>query len=64
MITNKRYQTLLMLATTGKKLYIDATEEEKKFFEECKYDYEVMKQTAKKHGIKNPILEIPIEVDF
>ena len=28
MITNKRYQTLLMLATTGKPLKKDATEEE------------------------------------
>ena len=64
MITNKRYQTLLMLATTGKKLNKDATEEEKKFYEECKHDYEVMKETAKKHGIKNPVLEIPMEVDF
>ena len=53
-----------MLATTGKKLNQDATEEEKKFYEECKYDYKVMKETAKKHGIKNPILEIPMEVDF
>ena len=64
MITNKRYQKLLMLATTGKKFNQDATEEEKKFYEECKYDYKVMKETAKKHGIKNPILEIPMEVDF
>ena len=64
MITNKRYQTLLMLATTGKPLNKDATEEEKNFYEECKYDYEVMKEIAKKHGIKNPVLEIPIEVDF
>ena len=32
MITNKRSQKLLMLATTGKKLNKDATEEEKKFF--------------------------------
>ena len=53
-----------MLATTGKKLNKDATEEEKKFYEECIHDYEVMKETAKKHGIKNPILEIPMEVDF
>ncbi len=29
MITNKRYQTLLMLATTGQPLNKDATEEEK-----------------------------------
>ena len=64
MITNKRYQELLMLATTGKPLNKDATEEEKIFYEECIHDYEVMKETAKKHGIKNPILEIPIEVDF
>ena len=64
MITNKRYQKLLMLATTGKPLDKDATEEEKKFYEECKHDYKVMLETAKKHGIKNPILEIPMEIDF
>ena len=64
MITNKRSQELLMLATASKPLNKDATEEEKKFYEECKYDYKVMKKTAKKHGIKNPILEIPMEVDF
>ena len=64
MIANKRNQTLLMLATTGKLLNKDATEEEKNFYEECKHDYKVMKETAKKHGIKNPILEIPMEVDF
>ena len=61
MITNKRSQELLMLATTGKKLNKDVTEEEKKFYEECKHDYEVMHETAKKHGIKNPILEISME---
>ncbi len=64
MITNKRYQQLLMLATTGKPLNKDATEEEKKFYRECKRDYKVMLKTAKKHGIKKPILEIPMEVDF
>ena len=53
-----------MLATTGKPLNKDASEEEKKFYEECKRDYKVMKETAKKHGIKNPILEIPMEIDF
>ena len=53
-----------MLATTGKKLNKDATKEEKKFHEECIHDYEIMKETAKKHGIKNPVLEIPMEVDF
>ena len=64
MITNKRYQTLLMLATTGKPLNEDATEKEKKFYEECKGDYKVMHETAKKLGINNPIMEIPFEVDF
>ena len=53
MITNKRYQTLLMLATTGKPLNKDATEEEKKFYKECKRDYKVMLETAKKHRILN-----------
>ena len=64
MITNKRSQELLMLATTGKTIDKNATEEERKFYEDCKHDYKVMHETAKKHGIKNPILEIPIEVDF
>ena len=64
MITNKRSQEILMLATTCKPLKKDATEEEKKFYEECKHDYKVMHETAKKHGIKNPILEIPMEIDF
>ena len=64
MITNKRFQELLMLGTIGKPLNKDATEEEKKFYEECKHDYKVMHETVKKHGIKNPILEIPLEVDF
>ena len=53
-----------MLATTFKPLNKDASEEEKKFYEGCKHDYKVMKETAKKHGIKNPIMEIPFEVDF
>ena len=48
MITNKRYQELLMLATTGKSLNKDATEEEMKFYKECKRDYKVMLETAKK----------------
>ena len=64
MLTNKRSQEILMLATTGKSLNKDASEEEKKFYEECKHDYKVMLETAKKHGIKNPIMEIPIEEDF
>ena len=53
-----------MLATTGKPLNKDATEEENKFYKECIHDYKVMIETAKKYGIKNPIMEIPFEVDF
>ena len=53
-----------MLANTGKPLNKNATEEEKKFYKECKRDYKVMLETAKKHGINNPIMEIPFEVDF
>tara|TARA_A100000164_G_scaffold369809_1_gene394986 strand:+ start:786 stop:890 length:105 start_codon:yes stop_codon:yes gene_type:complete len=34
MITNKRYQALLMLEPTDKPLNKDTTEEEKKFYEE------------------------------
>ena len=52
-----------MLATTGKPLDKDATEE-KKFYEECKHDCKVMHEIAKKYGIKNPTLEIPMGVDF
>ena len=48
----------------GKPLNKNATEEEKKFYEECKHDYKAMHETAKKYGIKNPILEIPMEVYF
>ena len=64
MLTNKRYQQLLSLATTGKPLDKDATDEEKKFYKECKRDYKVMLETVKKYGIKNPIMEISFEVDF
>ena len=53
-----------MLETTGKSLNKDAIAEEKKFYKECNHDYKVMKKTSKKHGLKNPILEIPMEVDF
>ena len=53
-----------MLATSGKPLNKDATKEEMKFYEESKHVYKVMHETAKKHGIKNPILEIPMEIDF
>ena len=57
MITNKRYQKLLMLATPGKPLPDDATPEEEIFYKE------VMHKNAESLGIKDPILEIPFEVD-
>ena len=63
MITNKRYQKLLMLATTGKPLPDDATPEEEIFYKEEMHDYEVMHKNAELLGIKDPILEIPFEVD-
>ena len=64
MITNKRSQESLMLAKTGKPLNKDVTKEESEFYEECKHDFKCIKEIAKKHGIKNPFLEIPMEVDF
>ena len=36
-----------MLATIGKPLNKKATEEENKFYKECKHDYKVMLETAK-----------------
>ena len=63
MITNKRYQKLLMLATTGKPLPDDATPEEEIFYKEVMHDYEVMHKNAELLGIKDPILEIPFEID-
>ena len=63
MITNKRYQKLLMLATTGKPLPDDATPEEEIFYKEVMHDYKVMHKNAESLGIKDPILEIPFEVD-
>ena len=63
MITNKRYQKLLMLATTSKPLPDDATPEEEIFYKEVMHDYEVMHKNAELLGIKDPILEIPFEVD-
>ena len=52
-----------MLATTGKPLPDDAAPEEKIFYKEVMHDYEVMHKNAKSLGIKDPILEIPFEVD-
>ena len=63
MISNKKWQQLLALATTGKKLPNDATEEEKKAYESLVRDYKIMLQTAKEKGIKNPEMYIPFEVE-
>ena len=64
MTTNKRYVQLLAMAQTGKKLESWATEEDKKIYQEMKHADKVMRRTAKKLGIKNPIMEIPLEVEF
>ena len=63
MTTNKRYVQLLAMAQTGKPLEKDASAEDKKIYEEMKQADNVMRESAKKLGIKNPILEIPLEVD-
>ena len=63
MITNKRSQELLALATTGEKLPNDATEGEKEAYESLVRDHKVMLETAEKHGIKNPEMYIPFEVE-
>ena len=64
MTTNKRYVQLLAMAQTGKKLERWATDEDKKIYKEMKQADKVMRRTAKKLGIKNPIMEIPLEVEF
>ena len=63
MTTNKRYVQLLAMAQTGKPLEKGASAEDKKIYEEMKQADKVMRESAKKLGIKNPILEIPLEVD-
>ena len=63
MTTNKRYVQLLAMAQPGKPLEKDASAEDKKIYEEMKHADKVMRESAKKLGIKNPILEIPLEVD-
>ena len=63
MTTNKRYVQLLAMAQIGKPLEKDASAEDKKIYEEMKHADKVMRESAKKLGIKNPILEIPLEVD-
>ena len=54
MISNKKWQQLLALATTGEKLPNDATEEEKEAYESLVHDHKIMLETAEKHGLKNP----------
>ena len=63
MISNKKWQQLLALATTGEKLPNDATEEEKQAYESLVRDHKIMLETAEKHGIKNPEMYIPFEVE-
>ena len=63
MISNKKWQKLLALATSGEKLPNDATEEEKQAYESLVRDYKIMLQTAKEKGIKNPEMYIPFEVE-
>ena len=55
--------TYFGMAQTGKKLESWATEEDKKIYQEMKHADKVMRESAKKLGIKNPILEIPLEID-
>ena len=54
MISNKKWQQLLALATTGEKLPNDATEEEKQAYESLVRDYKIMLETANEKEIKNP----------
>ncbi len=63
MISNKKWQQLLALATSGEKLPNDATEEEKQAYESLIRDYKIMLETAKEQGIKNPEMYIPFEVE-
>ena len=63
MTTNKRYVQLLAMALTGRKLESWATDEDEKIYEEMKQADKNMRKSAKKLGIKNPILEIPLEID-
>ena len=63
MISNKKWQQLLALATSGEKLPNDATEEEKQAYESLVRDYKIMLETANEKGIKNPEMYIPFEVE-
>ena len=63
MITNKKYQKLLMLATTVKPLPDDAALAEEIFYKEEMHEYEVIQKNTELPGTKDPYLEIPLEVD-
>ena len=63
MTTNKRYVQLLAMAQTGKKLESWATDEDKKIYQEMIEADKTMRRSAKELGIKNPILEILLEID-
>ena len=63
MISNKKWQELLALAKTGKPCPKGATEEERDAYEGCLRSYQWMLEDAKKRGIKNPVLEIPFDLD-
>ena len=63
MISNKKWQQLLALATTGEKLPNDATKEEKEAYESLVRDHKIMLETAKEKDIKNPEMYIPLEIE-
>ena len=56
--------SIIGYGSTGKKLESWATDEDKKIYQEMKHADKVMRESAKKLGIKNPIMEIPLEVEF
>ena len=53
----------MALAKTGKPCPNNATEEERDAYEGCLRSYQWMLEDAKKRGIKNPVLEIPFDLD-
>ncbi len=64
MTSNKRYVQLLAMAQTGKKLESWATDEDKKIYQEMIKADKTMRRTTKELGIKNPVMEIPLEIEF
>ena len=60
----KRSSYFISLNRGKKSIILDfKNEEDKKIYEEMKQADKNMRKSAKKLGIKNPILEIPLEVD-